>query len=377
MNKPSPNNSAPKQERRFDTELLKKGLRCDLDQYDMLKRCSDKKDMTEWNQWRVNNPEAKILLQGALLDKSYLRKVDFRGAELSDSILTGAYLSFANLENAILYRADLRNSKLFAANLKKAQLGKDSKFVEVTFSELKGEFLLASDVKGLKLGATLRKAILRCAKLEGCEFSGTDVRGADFRRATVDSATVMQNCKLDRNTDFRGVALGNCWIEPGHKQLLECNIRRMNWEDWYKEHKILHRPVWLFWSFSDYGKSTWRIIAWFFGLAFAFAIVYSLFPRCVKVYGNVGDVRGFWHALYFSIVTMTTLGFGDIAANPDSWLGQTLLMVQVILGYVLLGALITRFAVLFTAGGPAGKFADEKTIGQRLKEWWNKNKKKR
>jgi len=33
---------------------------------------------------------------------------------------------------------------------------------------------------------------------------------------------------------------------------------------------------------------------------------------------------------------------------------------QVILGYVLLGALVTRFAVLFTAGGPTGKFADEK-----------------
>ena len=54
---------------------------------------------------------------------------------------------------------------------------------------------------------------------------------------------------------------------------------------------------------------------------------------------------------------MTTLGFGDIAANPDSWKGQGLLMVQLILGYVLLGALVTRFAVLFTAGGPAGKFS--------------------
>ena len=78
------------------------------------------------------------------------------------------------------------------------------------------------------------------------------------------------------------------------------------------------------------------------------------------VYHNVGDIRGFWHALYFSVVTMTMLGFGDIAANPDCWAGQTLLMIQVILGYVLLGALVTRFAVLFTAGGPAGKFADEK-----------------
>jgi len=111
---------------------------------------------------------------------------------------------------------------------------------------------------------------------------------------------------------------------------------------------------------SDYGLRTWRIIATFFGLAITFAVVYRLWPNCVMVNNVVGDIRGFWHALYFSVVTMTTLGFGDIAANPDSWGGQTLLMLQVILGYVLLGALVTRFAVLFTAGGPAGTFSKEK-----------------
>ncbi len=64
--------------------------------------------------------------------------------------------------------------------------------------------------------------------------------------------------------------------------------------------------------------------------------------------------------VYFSIVTMTTLGFGDMYANKGSIAGHVILAVQVILGYVLLGALVTRFAVLFTAGGPAGRFSKEK-----------------
>jgi len=34
------------------------------------------------------------------------------------------------------------------------------------------------------------------------------------------------------------------------------------------------------------------------------------------------------------------------------------LMIQVLLGYVMQGGLVTRFAVLFTAGGPAGEFRD-------------------
>jgi hypothetical protein len=70
--------------------------------------------------------------------------------------------------------------------------------------------------------------------------------------------------------------------------------------------------------------------------------------------------RALIRPVYFSVVTMTTLGFGDMYANKESIAGHVLLILQVILGYVLLGALVTRFAVLFTAGGPAGKFTEEK-----------------
>jgi len=50
-------------------------------------------------------------------------------------------------------------------------------------------------------------------------------------------------------------------------------------------------------------------------------------------------------------------------SHRDNRLGQVVLMGQVILGYVLLGALVTRLAVLFTADGPAGRCTpmDEET----------------
>ena len=68
----------------------------------------------------------------------------------------------------------------------------------------------------------------------------------------------------------------------------------------------------------------------------------------------------FVRVLYFSVVTMTTLGFGDMYAEPGSIFGHILLIFQVLLGYVLLGALITRFAILFSGEGPAGKFSKQK-----------------
>ena len=146
----------------------------------------------------------------------------------------------------------------------------------------------------------------------------------------------------------------------------------MNWEEWYKDHIWLKWLVKPFWWISDYGISTTRIIFTFFGLAVFFAIIYYAFglihyPGIVSslfVIEGTQETISPWlvpfRAVYFSIVTMTTLGFGDMYANSQSIFGHILLTIQVILGYVLLGALVTRFAVLFTAGGPAGKFEDEK-----------------
>ena len=35
------------------------------EQYDLLKRCSDTRDITAWNQWRKDHPQEEVLLDGA------------------------------------------------------------------------------------------------------------------------------------------------------------------------------------------------------------------------------------------------------------------------------------------------------------------------
>jgi len=55
-----------------------------------------------------------------------------------------------------------------------------------------------------------------------------------------------------------------------------------------------------------------------------------------------GRLMTFGSAFYFSIVTFTTLGFGDvITANGAA---RVLVTLEVILGYVMLGGLISIFA---------------------------------
>ncbi|MBS3764581.1 MAG: two pore domain potassium channel family protein [Planctomycetes bacterium] len=116
----------------------------------------------------------------------------------------------------------------------------------------------------------------------------------------------------------------------------------------------------------DYGRSTWRVLISFTVLAMGFAVAYTLLPESVVAIWaeQPGQRLGFGYSLYFSIVTMTTLGFGDVYAAPSSAVGQFLLSLQVVLGYLLLGTLVTRFAMLFSAGGPSASFYRKKVDGQ-------------
>jgi hypothetical protein len=186
------------------------------------------------------------------------------------------------------------------------------------------------------------------------------------------------------------------------KQLLEYNVRRSNWEQWYKFEdrgnwrdsskkrrgfsKAISYLVRFFWWVSDYGISAPRIIGVFSILAIAFAVIYYFWglihpPGIVDslfVDGDGVEVVSWLvplRAIHFSVVIMT-VGFTNMHANAHSFWAHILVGFQMILGFVLLGALVTRFAVLFTAGGPAGKFADEKTIRERLKKLWSKINKK-
>ena len=393
MTEPNSQADEPKENRRFSQE-----------QYDMLLRCSKKKDITEWNEWRTMNPKAEILLEGAQFREAYLEGANFSNAIFCPKYRDGEWQRgevdfraenkgrFANLDKAKLKNTRLQNAKLDGASLKEANMNQ---------SCLRGAtFIYADFEKASLLRVDFQDSVLEHANIKGVDIERCNLRRANFRMARVDSDTSVWKPEINNcykvwdpetsskegkreYTDFQGVPLNNIRIDPSSKQLLEYNIRRTNWEQWYKykdwqgecgnkRHIIIRVLMWfirLFWSFSDYGRSTGRIAAWFFGLAFAFAGVYYLGalsgpPGVVSnlLEGNGASVPCWLvpcRTIYFSIVTMTTLGFGDMYANAQSIWGHILLTIQVILGYVLLGALITRFAVLFIAGGPAGKFADE------------------
>lgn len=323
--------------------------RFDAEQYERLLRCSAKKDMAEWNEWREKHREIPILLEGA----------DLRGAHLEGAVLRRAHLEGAHLEGVHLWKACLKGAHLEDAHLEGA--------------DLRRVLLEGADLRR----AHLADAVLKSAHLGGAGLWNARLEGCNLEAATVDARTYIFECTIDEKTNFLGVGLDSARIHPGLKERLEGNIRKRRWLEWYRKRRCARWPVLVFWWMSDYGRSTTRVITAFCAWAFFFAVIYYVLgaidhyphknlpdPGVVKnlftldgnsATGKVIPVSD-WiiplRAVYFSIVTMTTLGFGDMYANPGSWLGHALLAIQVLMGYVLLGVLVTRFAVLFTAQGP-------------------------
>jgi uncharacterized protein YjbI with pentapeptide repeats len=358
----------------------KKERRFSQEQYDMLKRCSDKRDMTEWNEWRKENSDEDIELEGRDFSGWCLRKANFMKGTVycsqtrqvinysGEVYLKGAIFKSAHLEGGDFFRAHLENSQFQHAKARGASFNE---------AHLENAKLSVAHLEDCNFAhAFLENADLVSSFLIGAKFNIANMRGCWLRCSVVDGASKFWKCrginrysKHERFTDFSGIALDNVMIDPATKQLLEYNIRRMNWQEWYKEHLRLRWMVQPFWWVSDYGLSTGRIIAVFFGLAVAFACIYYVWgmiapPGIVDylfVDGNGVEVA-WWlvpiRAIHFSVVIMT-VGFTNMHANAHSMWAHILVSLQMILGFVLLGALVTRFAVLFTAGGPTGKFADK------------------
>ena len=75
----------------------------------------------------------------------------------------------------------------------------------------------------------------------------------------------------------------------------------------------------------------------YLGLILVFSLSYYMFPSMLKIGGD-----SFVESLYFSIVTMTTLGFGDVL--PITNVGRIIVSIQALSGVMLLGFFLNSLA---------------------------------
>ena len=95
---------------------------------------------------------------------------------------------------------------------------------------------------------------------------------------------------------------------------------------------------------AGYGERCLRLIIGWFVIIFGYAFIYYYFSGIYNgmAYKITSYNAKFLEAIYFSIVTFTTLGFGDLAPKPG--LFQLIASSEALLGAIFMALFIFVFA---------------------------------
>jgi len=272
----------------------------------------------------------------ANLSNAHLFKANLQGAILIDAILDGAEMSGANFSNAMMEGVKARRAGFGMANFTSANMFK---------CNLEGSTLSLANFDGCDLrNSRLMNVRLREAVVTNVDFTNADLRNADMSLTKVTGASFA-------NADMREARLR--LIDGFDKaSWIGVDIRNVNFAGAYRLRRYVHDQnfikefrasgkvaafvYYLWWISSDCGRSMFRWCFWIMFQTFFFAWVFTFFEV------DYGPHFSVLSPLYFSVITLTTLGYGDVI--PASTGAQLVAMVEVILGYVMLGGLLSIFS---------------------------------
>jgi len=270
-------------------------------------------------------------LTGARLFKAHLVKTVLIGAKLHKADLTGCDLSGANLEDAHaceigLGMAVLRGARLFSCDLSRGTLTKANlENADLRCANLRGARMREAEIVGADLtGASLYGINLSLSNLEGSIFNNADMREARLRSVT-----------NFEKAEWIGVDIRDINFSGAYR--LRRFIVDQNYLYEFKNVNAYSRFVYWIWLISsDCGRSLFRWCICIAGLSVVFAWVYTL------VGIDYGENPNWIAPIYYSVVTLSTLGYGDIL--PVTPLARLVALVEVMTGYVMLGGLLSIFA---------------------------------
>jgi len=300
-------------------------------------------------------------LRDANLCGANLRGFDLSGKDLSglnfvEADLSGANCTRANFANANLHGAKLVDTEFFLADL----TGADLSMCDATASGFGQATMTGARLFGgvfdraVFAGAKLRNADLCTASLDGARLRGADLRDTDAM------GCVLTNCDLvDANVE--GAVLDNAVLQGARltgvkcfedASWIGCDISEANFRGAYTLRRFVRDQnylaefrargggrkllYWIWWATSNCGRSALRWALFTLMIAGVFAAIYT------QAQVDFGARPTPISPLYFSVVTLTTLGFGDVV--PVSVFAQVVVIVQVFIGYILLGGLLSIFA---------------------------------
>ena len=281
-------------------------------------------DLTGADLTGANLSQARMI--GTCLRDALLVDTDISEAQLLGADLTGADLTNVNGFSVMMGRANLTDAVLFNGQLDDA-----------TFShaDLSGADLRTANLKGARFReATLAHTDMSRANMSEVDLTEADVEGAVFRDTDITRSRVKAVVGYS-SADWIGVDILDADFAGAY--IVRRAIMDQNYlYEFRTKNKVNSYVYKLWWLTSDCGRSFGRWVLWTAAIAALFAFAYGF----VDI--DYGAYETSLSPLYYSVVTMTTLGYGDVL--PASTSGQIVAMIQVVIGYVMLGGVLSIFA---------------------------------
>lgn len=293
----------------------------------------------------------------------------FAGLNFSKVVLRNMDLSRCNFEKADLTRCDMSGSNLFDANLTNAELlGANLSGCDLTSAELRHADLTKANL----FGARLWHADLKSANLIEANLSSVDFWNAklfDVRLWHTDLTNVLsltkQNFAFEKNkfiTIKRINEKGILSAEDAYRGLKRHFLLKGRYNDasWasFKEKNMerallkkkrnpTYIPSLIMNILCGYGEKPYRIITSSFFVIMFYAFIYSI-TNAIKL-AELGSYKlTIGDYIYYSIITFTTVGYGDFIPKSIS-IFRLLAASEAFIGTFMIGLFIFTLARKYSA----------------------------
>lgn len=216
---------------------------------------------------------------------------------------------------------------------------KGTTFDRVIFENCKFEKCLLLDVK-----------FIDC-KFKNCEFVDTNTSGSSFEKTHIDPSYFKNNFDLRQDSNI-AIELyhslyKNSMNEGRYDRARQSLFEKCRAEDAQLNYELSKKTIklWAFWW-----RKTWRFfdrLVSGYGLKLnRILIVFTSFILSVSGFNYIfrdeffryGDIQTFCDSVYFTLVTLTTLGYGDI--TPATQSGKIFISIEVVLGIISVSLLL-------------------------------------
>ena len=293
---------------------------------------------------------------------------DLSGCNLKKVSLRGVLFEKFDFSDADLSRADLSDSHFFDSKLKGASLvGANLSSCDFTHCDIRGADLTKADISGSRLWNS---------DLSGANMAEADISSADFWNARLFDIK-MWHASLDgvrsvsKSSFSKGKGpLEECRInEDGELSAVESyrNIKQLltatgryndaSWASFTEktmERRILKKngsleyiPNLIMNILCGYGEKPYRIILSAVFCILGFAALYGVFGT-IECAASPGAQPGWADYIYFSAITYTPVGYGDLIPKPSSAF-RMLAAAEAFLGVFLAGLFVFTLASKYSA----------------------------